>query len=137
MRKAHFRKYPVGSPSYVIAHAKWRESRGKKNPSAALTRLNAVASRRNSDNPKTALLNSKIVCGLLPIFRLEGHDTFDNEKYSIPGEYVGLDAALRAAKRRCRSIERSQPSKSSGGPKGIQDLTFIIYPNGYREKVRL
>jgi len=137
MRKSHFRKYPVGSPSYVIAHAEWRASKGKKNPSAALTRLNATANRRKSDNPRTALLNSKVICGHLPIFRLEGHDTFDNERYPIRGEHIGLDAALRAAKRRCRSVERRQPSASSGGPNGIQDLTFIIHPNGALQEVRL
>ncbi len=33
MKKRDVNKYPVGSPEYVVAHFKWRESRGKKNPS--------------------------------------------------------------------------------------------------------
>lgn len=35
MKKSAFRQFPVGSPEYVIFHAKWRKSRGKKGPSVS------------------------------------------------------------------------------------------------------
>jgi hypothetical protein len=33
MKKRDFKNYPVGSAEYVIGHALWRNSRGKRNPS--------------------------------------------------------------------------------------------------------
>lgn len=82
-------------------------------------------------------------------WRLEGYDTFSGESYSLgtpltpDGEtYDGLkpsydtyEAALADARKRLASLERYQPSASSGGQGGMQDHVYIIHPGGRRERV--
>lgn len=65
-------------------------------------------------------------------WRLEGYDTFDSSPYHIDGEYNDEEAAKNAANNRLASLEKSQPSSSSGGQGtfGIQDQVFIVRPDG-------
>ena len=61
---------------------------------------------------------------------LEGWDTFSGESYPIPGRYRNEDAAIRAAKRYLKKLERLQPSEASGGQDGLQDRVYVRGPDG-------
>jgi hypothetical protein len=136
MKKSEFRKYPVGSSAYVIAHAKWRASRGKR-PSATLGKIGVVLTMGPIRNPRAALKTAQRGVSSQQIWTLGGTDQFDGTDYSIPGQHFSEEDAITAAKKRCRSVERSQPSEHSGGPQGIQDLTYVVKPTGGRIHVRL
>jgi hypothetical protein len=66
---------------------------------------------------------------------IEGWDTFGNHDYPIPGKYRTKKAALRAAKRYLRKLERLQPEESSDGQAGIQDHVYVRGPDGYCARV--
>ena len=66
---------------------------------------------------------------------IEGWDTFGKHAYSIPGKYRTKKAALRAAKRYLRKLERSQPTEFSGGQAGLQDHVFVRGPDGQSIRV--
>ncbi len=134
MKKSVFKKLPEGSPEYVIAHAHWRASRGKR-PSASLTRTRVTDSQKKTSNPRLALHRSRILRE--KVWKLRGCDQFDGGRYPLPGNFLDKDSAIRAAKKRCRHIERMQPSEHSGGRKGIQDLTFVVSPQGREIEVTL
>ncbi len=68
-------------------------------------------------------------------WKLEGYDTFSREDYPLPGEYDTEDAAITAAKKHLEHIERTQPSKSSGGQDGMQDRVYLIRPDGTKFRV--
>ena len=63
---------------------------------------------------------------------LEGWDTFSREDYPLPGEYDSEVKAREAAAVRLIELEKTQPTASSGGQRGIQDRVFIIGPTGER-----
>ena len=65
-------------------------------------------------------------------WKLEGFDTFDNEPYSLEGNYDDEAAAKEAARKRLEELEKTQPSATSGGQGrfGIQDQVFIVRPDG-------
>jgi hypothetical protein len=65
-------------------------------------------------------------------WRLFGFDTFSSEWYPLPGTYKDEKSAKAAAKRRLEALEKSQPSKDSGGQNGLQDKVFIERPDGTR-----
>jgi len=66
----------------------------------------------------------------IAVWRLRGYDTFAGEWYPISGIYLSERAALRAAHKRLKALERSQPSATSGGQEGIQDQVYIVRPDG-------
>jgi hypothetical protein len=68
---------------------------------------------------------------LLGRWTLQGYDTFSGEDYPLPGRYRTEAGAEKAARRRLRYLERTQPSALSGGQKelGIQDQVFIVRPD--------
>ena len=66
---------------------------------------------------------------------IEGWDTFAGHSYPIPGKYRTEDAALGAAKKYLRELERDQPSGISGGQEGIQDQVYVRGPDG--ENIRV
>jgi len=65
-------------------------------------------------------------------WKLLGYDTFSSEWYSLPGSYRSEREAQAAADARLDDLERTQPSRSSGGQGdlGIQDRVFIQRPDG-------
>lgn len=65
-------------------------------------------------------------------WKLEGLDTFSGEPYPIQGEYENEKAVYDAAIKKLEELERSQPSATSGGQKGIQDQIFVLTPDGSR-----
>lgn len=67
---------------------------------------------------------------------LQGYDTFEEEYYSLPGEYDSKEQAMGAAEAGYLEIEETQPEKSSGGQadEGIQDRIYIVAPDGSRER---
>ncbi len=133
--KKTFRQYPIGTTEYVIAHAKWRVSRGKKQPSVALTKISPLARARRSKNPKVALHNARVILG--PTWRLQDVDQFDGTVYRIRGTFLSLEEAYSAARRLCQKIERTQPTRSSGDQQGIQNIILIVCPNGSRVHVHI
>ncbi|GBE44068.1 hypothetical protein BMS3Bbin10_02153 [bacterium BMS3Bbin10] len=66
---------------------------------------------------------------------LEGQDSFGGHDYPIPGKYRTREAAVRAAKRYLRKLERMQPSDISGGQAGIQDQVYVRGPGGQSIRV--
>jgi hypothetical protein len=68
-------------------------------------------------------------------WKLLGYDTFANEWYGLGGEFHDEESARKAARRRLRELERSQPSSSSGGQDGIQDRVYIVAPDGTSSRV--
>jgi len=77
-------------------------------------------------------------------WRLEGYDTFSGEEYELGSAHDGLKPsyptygeALADAHRRLEYLERTQPSRSSGGQAsgGIQDRVYIVHPDGRKERV--
>lgn len=66
---------------------------------------------------------------------IEGWDTFGAHSYPIPGKYRTQKAALRAAKRHLRELERTQRADSSGGQDGIQDHVHVRGPGGHSTRV--
>ncbi len=63
-------------------------------------------------------------------FFLRGYDTFSGDYYPLAGTYRSEVDAQKAARKFLQDVERSQPSKSSGGQHGIQDRVFIVRPDG-------
>jgi len=76
-------------------------------------------------------LFERLLAFLSSRWTLQGYDTFSREDYDLPGQYWTEAGAQRAARRRLRYLERTQPSASSGGQKefGIQDRVFIVRPD--------
>lgn len=66
---------------------------------------------------------------------VEGWDTFGGHSYSIPGRFRSEAAAVRAAKRYLKKLERMQPSETSGGQAGIQDHVYVRGPDGQSIRV--
>jgi hypothetical protein len=68
-------------------------------------------------------------------WKLLGYDTFASDWYPLGGAYRTEEAAVKAARRRLKELERSQPSENSGGQDGIQDQVYIKRPDGstYRQ----
>jgi hypothetical protein len=66
----------------------------------------------------------------IKIWKLQGFDTFAGEGYSLPGRFLTERAAIRAAKRQLKKLEKLQPSSYSGGQAGIQDKIYIVRPDG-------
>ena len=66
---------------------------------------------------------------------IEGWDTFASHSYPIPGKYKTEEAALRAAKKYLKKLERKQPSDISGGQDGIQDQVYVRGPDGQSIRV--
>lgn len=66
------------------------------------------------------------------VWKIRGLDTFSGEPYPLPGEYSTEEEAIEAAQKRIDELEKTQPTKSSGGQGfyGIQDRVFIIRPDG-------
>lgn len=104
-----------------------------------LARLNPVLEtllRRRRTLPRGAQLIRKCKDLLVRLaasrrsWRLLGYDTFAGTYYSVPGRYWSEQAARRAAKGYLKKVEREQPSRQSGGQKGIQDRVFIVRPDG-------
>jgi uncharacterized protein involved in type VI secretion and phage assembly len=67
-------------------------------------------------------------------WKLAGYDTFSSEWYDLDGRYGTKKKAQEAARKRLRSLERSQPTSTSGGQSGIQDQVFIVDPDGGRTR---
>lgn len=65
----------------------------------------------------------------IQLWKLRGYDTFAGEWYSLPGRFLTEPAALRAAQRQFRKLEKLQPSSYSGGQAGIQDQVYIVRPD--------
>ena len=65
-------------------------------------------------------------------WRLRGLDAFSGEPYALPGVYATEDTARRAAQKRLRALEKTQPTATSGGQNegGLQDRVYIIAPDG-------
>ncbi len=63
-------------------------------------------------------------------WQLQGWDTFAGEAYPIPGSYRSREAAICAARRELKRIEKQQPSATSGGQSGIQDQVHVVEPVG-------
>lgn len=66
---------------------------------------------------------------------IEGWDTLGGHDYPIPGKYKTEDAALRAAKKYLKKLERTQPADISGGQEGIQDQVYVRGPDGQSIRV--
>ena len=64
------------------------------------------------------------------LWKLQGYDTFSREDYPLPGEYETEDEALAAAHERLEHLEKTQPSRTSGGQGGIQDQVYVVRPDG-------
>lgn len=73
----------------------------------------------------------------LPLWRLRGYDPFAGEWYPLPGIFLSEEAAIRAARRHLRRLEKMQPSAVSGGQQGIQDQVYLICPDGTLRRIRL
>ena len=73
--------------------------------------------------------------GEADVWRLEGYDAFSNEEYSLQGTYETESAAEKAAQKRLKELEKSQPSANSGGQSGIQDQVSIVHPDGKKQRV--
>jgi hypothetical protein len=78
----------------------------------------------------------RLLDALLGRWKLQGYDVFSDEYYRLPGRHWTEALARMAARRYLKSLERMQPSASSGGQKkgGLQDRVFILRPDetGYR-----
>ena len=70
-------------------------------------------------------------------WKLEGFDTFSEEPYPLEGSYPTRAAAEEAARKRLEELEKSQPTSSSGGQKGIQDQVRVIRPDGTKYRFTL
>ncbi|VAW12161.1 hypothetical protein MNBD_ALPHA09-167 [hydrothermal vent metagenome] len=66
---------------------------------------------------------------------LEGYDTFAQDSYHLPGTYRTKEKAEKAAKRRLRQLERTQPPETSGGQDGIQDQVYVRGPEGQNIRI--
>lgn len=66
---------------------------------------------------------------------IEGWDTFGGHSYPIPGKYRTEQAAVKAAKKYLRQLERTQPSDVSGGQEGIQDHVHVRGPGGHSARI--
>jgi len=72
---------------------------------------------------------------------IEGYDTFEGGPdafYSVSKGHKTLEAAETAAREYLKEIEKSQPTETSGGQEegGIQDLVFIVHPDGHKTRFR-
>ncbi len=72
----------------------------------------------------------------LQVWRLRGYDAFAGEWYPLPGIFLSKGAAIRAAHKRLKQLEKAQPSKISGGQDGIQDQVYLVCPDGSLERIR-
>ncbi len=72
----------------------------------------------------------------LQVWRLRGYDAFAGEWYPLPGVFLSESAAIRAAHRRLKQLEKTQPSSISGGQDGIQDQVYLVCPDGSLKRVR-
>lgn len=70
------------------------------------------------------------------IWRLCGYDAFAREWYPLPGIFLSEDSAIRAAHRRLKQLEKTQPSSVSGGQDGIQDQVYFVCPDGSVKRIR-
>lgn len=67
-------------------------------------------------------------------YKVEGEDGFDPDADFYPvSEHPDLEAAVKAAGERVAELDRAQPH--AGGPQGIQDRVYVVYPNGYRQRI--
>lgn len=66
---------------------------------------------------------------------VEGWDTLGGHSYPISGKHRTEEAALRAAKRYLKKLERMQPSEISGGEDGIQDEVYVRGPDGQNIRI--
>ena len=66
------------------------------------------------------------------IWKLGGYDTFARESYHLAGPFFSEKAALRAAKRELKNIDKMQPSRDSARqqPEGKQDQIHVVRPDG-------
>jgi len=69
-------------------------------------------------------------------WRLRGYDTFAREYYPLAGEYGDESEARDAARSRIVELEKTQPSRDSGGQDGIQDQVFVVRPDGSTYRFR-
>jgi len=74
---------------------------------------------------------------LTETWTLEGWDTFDGHPYPIGGRYFSEKAAKRAARGQLKTLERQQPTETSGGQDGIQDQVYIVSPDGSSFRYRI
>jgi hypothetical protein len=87
-------------------------------------------------NNVTEVLNlevfKRLLDAILGRWKLQGYDVFSDEYYHLPARHWTEALARKAARRYLRSLERMQPSASSGGQKklGMQDRVFIVRPDG-------
>ena len=72
----------------------------------------------------------------MPIWKIEGYDTYAREPYALDGKFSSQAAAERAACKRLKKLELSQPRARSGGQEGIQDQVYIIQPDGMRDRYK-
>ncbi len=72
----------------------------------------------------------------LQVWRLRGYDAFAGEWYPLPGIFLSESAAIRAARRRLKQLEKAQPSSVSGGQDGIQDQVHLVCPDGSLKRIR-
>lgn len=83
-------------------------------------------------------------------WKLEGYDTFDGEYYpigtlsvidgrsTVDGAKPSYDTyaeVLKDARWQLAQLEKTQPTRTSGGQAGIQDRVYIVHPDGRRERV--
>lgn len=61
---------------------------------------------------------------------IRGFDTFEEEFYPLDGEFLSEERAKEAARLRLKELEKTQPTKLTGGQNGIQDRVYIIRPDG-------
>jgi hypothetical protein len=63
---------------------------------------------------------------------IRGYDTFENQPYSLDGEWDDEAQAVLRAKAHLGQIERTQLSEDSGGQDegGIQDQVWVVRPDG-------
>jgi hypothetical protein len=67
-----------------------------------------------------------------PCWRIHGYDAYSGDPYPLPGRFPSEAAALRAARRALRKIERMQPAATTGGQAdgGMQDHVYVVRPDG-------
>jgi hypothetical protein len=72
-------------------------------------------------------------------WKLEGFDTFSEESYPLDGSFKDEEAARAGARLVLEKLEKTQPTRLSGGQDGIQDRVYIIRPDGskYRFSSRI
>lgn len=61
-------------------------------------------------------------------WHLDGYDTFDGTTYTLAINIDSKRVATMLHQARLRELEKTQPTASSGGQRGIQDKVFIRPP---------